>query len=159
MSTTAKQSQQTTTPFMPARNLNPELIPWIPLGEGKSFKPLRFFSDNRGFAELLRIEPGTVIPLHRHTGEIHAFNLEGSRELCTGEVIAPGEYVYEPAGNIDTWKAVGDVPCIIFVTVRGAVEFMGPGNTVARSVSGNDLRALYQQHCEANGIEMLDLVD
>jgi quercetin dioxygenase-like cupin family protein len=147
------------TIFSPARNVDPDAIPWIPLGDGKSFKPLRFFADDRGFTELLKIEPGTVIPLHRHTGEIHAFNLEGTRELCTGEIIGPGDYVYEPAGNIDTWKAVGYVPCIIFVTVGGAVEFLANDGTVERSISGATLRDLYREYCAANGSEMLDLVD
>jgi quercetin dioxygenase-like cupin family protein len=50
---------------------------------------------NRGFVELLRFEPRSFSPLHRHTGEVHAFNLEGSRKLCTGELIGPGDYVYE----------------------------------------------------------------
>ncbi len=150
---------RTQTNFHPARNIDPDSIPWIPLGDGKSFKPLRFFKDDRGFAELLRIEPGTVIPLHRHTGEIHAFNLEGTRELCTGEIIRPGEYVYEPAGNVDTWKVIGDVPCIIFVTVGGAVEFLADDNSVDRSVSGATLRNLYLEYCADHGIEMLDLVD
>ena len=147
------------TDFTPAHNVDPDAIPWIPLGEGKSFKPLRFFKDDRGFAELLKIEPGTVIPLHRHTGEIHAFNLEGTRELCTGELIGPGEYVYEPAGNVDWWKAVGDVPCVIFVTVGGAVEFLADDNSVTRSVSGVTLQNLYREYCAANGSEMFDLVD
>ena len=153
------KAAQPKTDFLPARNVDPNAIPWIALGEGKSFKPLRFFRDDRGFAELLRIEPGTVIPLHRHTGEIHAFNLEGTRELCTGEVIRPGDYVYEPAGNVDTWKAVGDVPCIIFVTVGGAVEFLADDNSVERSVDGAALRERYREYCSQQGIEMLDLVD
>lgn len=156
MDNTATRSQPI---FMPARNVDTASIPWIPLGEGKWFKPLRFFSDDRGFAELLRIEPGTVIPLHRHTGEIHAFNLEGTRELCTGETIRPGEYVYEPSGNVDTWRAVGDVACVIFVTVMGAVEFVDENGAVTRSVSGADLKDLYREYCETEGIEMLDLVD
>ena len=147
------------TIFTPARNVDPDAIPWVPLGEGKSFKPLRFFKDDRGFAELLRIEPGTVIPLHRHTGEIHAFNLEGTRELCTGEIIGPGDYVYEPEGNVDTWKVIDDVPCVIFVTVGGAVEFLREDNSVERSVSGATLQDLYREYCAANGLETIDLID
>jgi 2,4'-dihydroxyacetophenone dioxygenase len=58
---------------------------------------------------LLRLEPGAEIATHRHTGEVHAFNLEGSRQLSSGEIIGPGDYVYEPLGNMDSWKVVGDV--------------------------------------------------
>ena len=43
------------------------------------------------------MQPGAIMPLHRHTGEIHAYNLAGTRTLCTGEVIGPGDYVFEPA--------------------------------------------------------------
>jgi quercetin dioxygenase-like cupin family protein len=154
-----KSNEASLPPFLPARNLEHDAVPWVPLAEGKSFKPLRFLSGNRGFVELLRIEPGTVIPLHRHSGEVHAFNLEGWRELCTGELIGPGAYVYEPVGNTDSWRVVGEVPCVIFVTVMGSVEFLGPDNTVMKSVSGDTLKDIYQQHCTMNGIQALDLVD
>jgi len=33
-------------------------LPWIPLGNGESFKPLRFYPNDRGRALLLRVEPG-----------------------------------------------------------------------------------------------------
>jgi quercetin dioxygenase-like cupin family protein len=155
----AKPNEAGVFPFLPARNLAQTALPWIPLAEGKSFKPLRFLSGNRGFAELLRIEPGTIIPLHRHSGEIHAFNLEGWRGLCSGELIGPGDYVYEPAGNVDSWRVVGEVPCVIFVTVSGSVEFLGPDNTVTRSVSADTLMEIYRQYCTMKGIETLDLVD
>jgi quercetin dioxygenase-like cupin family protein len=67
--------------------------------------------------------PGAVMPLHRHTGEIHAYNLTGSRQLCTGEVIGPGDYVYEPPGNVDWWKIVGDEPMVALVVIMDTVEF------------------------------------
>src|ERR1044072_3629487 len=92
--------------FVPARAIPHRTVPWVPLGAGRSFKPLRFLRDDRGFVELLRLEPGVAIPLHRHTGETHAFNLEGTRELSTGEVIGPGDYAHEPGGNFDEWKGV-----------------------------------------------------
>ena len=71
---------------------------------------------------LLRLEPGTVIARHRHDGEIHAFNLSGTRDaLDTGEMVGPGGYVYEPPGNVDSWMAVGDEPVIVLVTAHGAI--------------------------------------
>ncbi len=145
--------------LFPARNLALESVPWVPLSEGKSFKPIRFLSGNRGFVELLRLEPGIVVPLHRHTGEVHAFNLEGSRQLGTGEIIKPGDYVYEPTGNTDTWKAIGEVPLVIFVVVMGAVEFIGADNSVIRCVTADSLKEIYHQYCTANNIQLLDLVD
>lgn len=152
-------SQSAAAYLSPARNLAMETVPWVPLSEGKWFKPVRFFSDNRGFVELLRIDPGVEIPLHRHTGEIHAFHLEGSRQLGTGEVIKPGDYVYEPSGNVDTWKVIGEVPVTLFVVVMGAVEYIGPDNSITRSITGETLLEIYKEYCKTNNIEVLDLID
>src|SRR5687768_13295743 len=93
MTTAAAAINEKIGEFLPARVTAPGKMPWIPLSPTKSFQPLRFFSDKRGFVELLRIEPGEEIMLHRHTGEVHAFNLQGSRLLGSGELIGPGEYV------------------------------------------------------------------
>lgn len=145
--------------FIPARYAATDATPWVPLSPGKAFKPLRFLRDDRGFVELLRLQPGEQIALHRHTGEVHAFNLQGSRELCTGELIGPGGYVYEPAGNVDSWKVIGDVPLIVLVVVMGAVEYLGSDGTVVGRYTASRLRDIYQRHCTANGLEVLDLTD
>lgn len=145
--------------LIPARSAATDATPWVPLGPGKAYKPLRFLRDDRGFVELLRLEPGEEIPLHRHTGEVHAFNLQGSRELCTGELIGPGGYVYEPAGNVDSWKVVGDTPLVVLVVVMGAVEYLGSDGTVTGRYTASRLLETYQRHCAANGLEVLDLVD
>jgi quercetin dioxygenase-like cupin family protein len=91
--------------YLPARFSTAAARHWVPASTpGKSSSPLRFLADDRGFVELLRMEPGVVMPLHRHAGEIHAYNLGGTRKLCTGKLIGPGDYVYEPPGNEDWWK-------------------------------------------------------
>lgn len=145
--------------YLPARVSPGNAIPWIPESPVKSWKPLRFFSDGRGFVELLRMNPGAVMPLHRHTGEIHAFNLEGERVLCTGERIGPGDYVYEPPGNTDWWKVSGDTPMTVLVVVNGAVEFLGAGGVVRNRVTGSTQLEVYRRYCEENGLPILDLID
>ncbi len=79
---------------------------------------------------LLRVEPGTLIPRHRHEGDVHAFNLAGRRELHTGEIVGPGGYVYEPPGNVDSWRAIGDEPVIVHVVARGALDYLGEDDRV-----------------------------
>jgi len=129
--------------------LDTTAMPWIPLSEGESFKPLRFLPDNDGRILLLRVEPGTVIPLHRHHGEVHAFNVSGSRKLIeTGEIVGPGGYVFEPAGNVDSWMAVGDEPAIIHITAYGAMEMLGDGAGPQMT-----LREIYLQYCADQGLE------
>jgi 2,4'-dihydroxyacetophenone dioxygenase len=145
--------------FLPARTARVSEIPWIPGGGGKASKPLRFMQNNAGFVELLRLDPGSGLALHRHSGEVHAYNLQGTRELCTGEIIGPGEYVYEPAGNIDWWRAIGDEPLIILVTIFGEVNYLAPDHQVLSTVNASTQFEAYQQHCRKHGVTLLDLCE
>ena len=117
---------------MMLRMMNTEKSPWIPLGPGESFQLLHASADERVL--LLRVEPGTVIPLHRHEGHVHAFNVSGYRKLIeTGEIVGPGGYVFEPVGNVDSWMAVGDEPVIVHIVSTGAMEYLGQnGEVLAR---------------------------
>ena len=119
-------------------------LPWQPISPGFSLKVVRgSAADDDTRVLVLRLEPGTVTGRHRHSGEIHALNLAGSRELIdTGEIIGPGGYVYEPPGNVDSWRAVGDEPVIIFLTARGAIEYLDDdGHVVSRTTTGSVTRA------------------
>jgi quercetin dioxygenase-like cupin family protein len=138
--------------------LDPGQIPWIPLGLGESFKPLRFLSNDRGRVLLLRLLPGTLVPRHRHLGEVHGYNIAGQRLLLeTGEVVGTGGYVYEPAGNVDSWQAVGEEPVIVHITAFGAMEYLGEDGKVLRRDSSSSLRERYLRFCEENALTPLDL--
>lgn len=155
-----------------------DAVPWVPLlpapspsaagrspsakamdgrAAGKSFKPLRFLAGDRGFVELLKLEPGEAIARHRHSGEVHAFNLQGWRELDTGECIGPGGYVHEPAGNVDSWKVVGDETLIVLVVVMGVVEYLDADGNVTQRYTASTLRDIYERHCATGGISAADL--
>lgn len=126
--------------------------PWIAEGAGKWSRPLRFLDHDRGWVELMRLDPGVKLGLHRHTGEVHAFNLQGQRRLCTGETVGPGDYVHESSGNVDWWEAVGDVPVVVLVVVMGAVEYIDHAGTVIRRITTADRIADYRRACEAADI-------
>lgn len=141
-----------------SRVAHPESLPWIPLGPGASFKPLCVFQEGHGRVLLLRLDPGTVVPRHRHLGEVHALNLSGRRKLLeTGDVIGPGGYVYEPAGNVDTWMAVGDVPVVIHVVAHGAMEYLDDEGAVTQRDTATSLLETYLRYCAQHGIEPKDL--
>ena len=116
------------------------VMEWIPLGEGEWFKPLGFGPG--GWRRLLlRLSPGVVVPRHRHRGEVHAFNLAGYRQIVgRDEVIGPGGYVYEPAGNVDSWAAVGDEDCIVSIVVAGAMEYLDDDDHVLKADDTESLR-------------------
>ena len=114
-------------------------------------RPLRFTAD--GWSELMRLELDSMVTLHRHTGEVHAFNLSGTREIFgTGERVGPGGYVYEPAGNVDEWGAVGDEPCVVHIKVAGTVEYLGEDGQVIETVSAETQRGVYLAWCREHGV-------
>lgn len=136
----------------PTHPLHDHEIDWIPLREGLSFKPLHFGHD--GYSLQLRLEPGTVITRHRHTGEVHAFNLAGERELIEeGVVIGPGAFVHEPAGNVDSWRAAGDTPCIVQISLKGRVEYLDEEGRVVDYSDTGTARARYLAWCAEQGHE------
>ncbi len=138
--------------------LDSERIPWIPLGPGESFKPLRFLARDRGRVLLLRLEPGIVVPRHRHLGEVHGLNLSGRRKLLeTGEIVGPGGYVYEPTGNVDSWMAVGDEPVVVHIIAYGAMEYLGENDEVLKRDTASSLREAYLRYCDDNVLAALDL--
>lgn len=125
---------------------NDESLPWQPVFPGFSLKLLHGGTDDDTRAVLLRLEPGTVISRHRHTGEVHAYNLAGSRKILeTGEVVGPGGYVYEPAGNVDSWMAVGDEAAVVFVTVRGAIEYLDESGEVTSRFTTSSATESYRR--------------
>jgi quercetin dioxygenase-like cupin family protein len=127
-----------------------ESLPWQPISPGFSLKVLRGGSDDDTRALLLRLEPGTVVTQHRHDGEVHALNLAGMRKLLdTGEVVGPGGYVYEPAGNVDSWMAIGDVPVVVFVTVRGGMDTLDEHGGVASRSTTRAITESYRRFVEA----------
>jgi quercetin dioxygenase-like cupin family protein len=132
-------------------------MPWIPLGPGESFKPLRFMKNDRGRVLLLRLDPGTIAARHRHLGDVHAFNVSGSRELDTGEIVGPGGYVFEPAGNVDSWKAVGDEPVVVHITSFGPMEYLDANDEVLKRDSTSSLRDVYLRYCEEHRLAPMDL--
>ena len=133
-------------------------LPWVPSPvPGKSAKPLCFLRDGGGFVELLRMEPGVAMPSHRHAGPAHVFQLEGLRKLADGTLLGPGDYAYEPAGHVDAWEVVGDVPMVALVVVLGDVEDLAPDGHVRGRATTASRRAEYEAHCIRNGLAPLRL--
>ena len=127
-------------------------MPWIPTGPGKAFRPIRF--DRDGWTELMRVEPGAYVAPHRHTGEVHGYNISGHRELIeAGIVVGPGGYVYEPVGNVDSWRGVGDEPCLIHIRVEGRAEFFDEAGEVVGVASSQAQQEIYLEWCRDNGVE------
>jgi quercetin dioxygenase-like cupin family protein len=138
--------------FCEADALGIEHGEWIPEGPGKWSRPLAFLPDGAGWVELMRLTPGTALGLHRHSGEVHAYNLRGWRELGTGERLGPGAYVHEPAGNVDRWEAIGDEDLVVLAIVKSEVDYLDAAGGVARRITPAERLADYRQHCARQGL-------
>ena len=132
-----------------------EDLPWMPLGPGISARPLWFGGESRSLQ--LKVEPGVSVGRHKHTGAVHAFNVSGSRELGNGEIAGPGAYVYEPAGNADDWRCVGDEPCIIQITLSGRVIYVDDDGKELSVTDNAKLRQQYLDWCRETGAEVTAL--
>lgn len=132
---------------------SPADLPWIPTGDGKSFLPLRFGVDS--WSELMRLEPGSVVDLHRHTGTVHAVNLTGSRLIDeNGEIVGPGDYVYEPPGTVDSWRCHGEEPCTLFIVVTDRVEYLDRDGNVIGFASAETQHQIYEDWCRSHHLPL-----
>jgi 2,4'-dihydroxyacetophenone dioxygenase len=125
-------------------------LPWMPLGKGISARPLRFRGGERTLQ--LRVEPGVTIPLHRHDGHVHALGLSGRRRLGDGSIAGPGDYVFEPPGNVDSWSCAGDEPCIVQITMTGRLTYLDANGGDGAWTDTPKLRQLYLQWCHDSGL-------
>ncbi len=125
--------------------------PWVPLREGVSMRPLYF--EKNGYALQLKVEPGATITRHRHTGSVHALNISGYRKIIdTGEIVGPGEYVFEPKGNEDSWCCHGEEACVVHITLSGKVEYLDEMGTVTSYSDSATAREQYLQWCASSNI-------
>ena len=123
--------------------------PWMPLSPGISARPLWFGDEARTLQ--LKVEPGVSVGRHRHTGAVHAFNVRGSRELGNGEIAGPGAYVYEPEGNDDCWRCIGEEPCVIQITLSGRVAYLAEDGSELSYTDTAKLRVQYLDWCRSTG--------
>lgn len=137
---------------------NDHLLPWITLAPGVESKPLAFFRDERGWVSLLRLVPGTCIPVHRHIGEAHGYLLAGERRIePNGPLLKAGSYDNEPAGQLDSWRAQQESPLLGLFIVHGGVEYLDAAGRVLRVETTTSKVEAYLRACDEQGVRPLDL--
>jgi anti-sigma factor ChrR (cupin superfamily) len=79
-------------------------IPWAATGEGLSEKPIWSDGSRGRSMRMLRFEPGTRLPRHRHNGDALLFGIEGETTDETGAT-RPGYLSYRPDGHVHSLHA------------------------------------------------------
>jgi anti-sigma factor ChrR (cupin superfamily) len=93
----------------------PSEIEWQEAAPGMRRKALWSDAPTKRRADLIRFEPGTQIPLHRHLGDELIFMLEGSNADEWAEVL-PGNMSYRPNGCTHTVKTRNGATLLAFIS-------------------------------------------
>lgn len=94
-------------------------LPWQERRPGVHWKVLWEEGDRK--AVLVRYDPGTVVPRHRHVGDEQIFVLEGSVSDDTGTCTAGG-YARRPPGCVHTvWSPAG---ALVLALISGGTVAM-----------------------------------
>jgi 2,4'-dihydroxyacetophenone dioxygenase len=109
--TTANQGNELTTIQIPpafavASDDLPFVDDWLGI-KGVRLKLLMADIEGGRFTVQIRFAPGLQMPPHKHTGEVHAYTLEGEWYYLEYDGQArskAGSYLYEPPGSTHTLK-------------------------------------------------------
>ncbi len=142
---------------LPDRVIDSDAMPWIPLGEGNYTKPLRLDRVYGRWVTLFKAESGGVVARHRHVGPVTAFILEGSWHYLERDWVATkGKVIYEPPGDVHT-LVTGDEGTVTLFQMEGALIYLDDEENVVGQDDVMSFTKLYNDYCDAEGIERLDL--
>ena len=87
---------------------------WIKVSEGIEYKMLHVDRQSRLITSLVRMGPGTALPMHRHQGVEQFFILEGDCNVH-GERLGPGDFHRATPGSVhrDTYTVEGTLFLLI----------------------------------------------
>ncbi len=100
--------------------------PWIESG----FPGIRVLRSTPGprlagtACQLISMEPGAVLPKHRHLGDEWGFVLQGRAIENETRLFAPGDVVHKPMNSTHMVRAVDDEPCIFIVILHQGLEWI-----------------------------------
>jgi quercetin dioxygenase-like cupin family protein len=99
----------TTFEIPPALHRNEDDLPFVSDTPGYSFQLAHVDLDAGLWVIRTRLEPGTTLQTHRHTGQVLGFTLEGRwRYSEYGHDYLRGSHIFEPANSVHTLEAPAD---------------------------------------------------
>ena len=129
---------------------------WIPYGEG-AFQACSFNVTSGGFANILRLPPGTQLNPHYHVGIVHGYTIQGQWGYLEHPWRATaGTYIYEPPGEMHTLVSDGEEDMIAFFHLQGGLVYVDnvtDGNMVGYD-DGFTLLEIARDHYKKNGLDI-----
>lgn len=135
--------------------------PGIDLGHlipGMKLWPLFLDPDNATWVLYAVYAPGTRLPQHFHTGQVHFFTTKGTWGYLEypDDPQTPGSYLYEPPGTTHTFAIPEDATETVegFMVVSGVnVVFDAEGNYLSTDHAGS-MEEIILDCARRQGIEM-----
>jgi quercetin dioxygenase-like cupin family protein len=99
--------------------LAPDQLDWKEVAPGIKRVIVWGDRDKGEYGMLLKVAPGTVAPVHAHTGDYHALCVQGiwRHNFDGGEQrdLPPGSYLLQPGMGMHGDACVGPEECIFFI--------------------------------------------
>lgn len=141
------------------RQVSADDLPWVEQDAGVWFKPLRLSPERGMWANLLRVAADGMLNRHRHHGPVEAWVIQGRwRYLEHDWVAGPGSYVHEPAGDVHTLVVEAGEEMVTLFVVYGDIDYLDEAGNVVRRDTAQRKLELYEAHCRAHGLPVLDVV-
>lgn len=143
----------------PTSNVATERVPWGLVWEGIEIKILRTGEKSGTYTVMTRLQPGVVLPKHRHFGEVHGYTLSGRWHYLEYDWFAEtGDYVYEPPNSTHTLEVPADSPepAVILFTVDKGMVILGDNDEILTIEDAWSITTLYHQALTNAGIAIPD---
>jgi 2,4'-dihydroxyacetophenone dioxygenase len=135
---------------------------WIPYSEGAWFQACYFDVTTGGFANVLRIRPGSRLSPHYHISTVHGWTMQGTwyyEEHKDKWIARPGTYIFEPPGELHTLVVPADSkePMIAFFALSGGLIYVNEDGSFAAYDDGFTLLDLARKHYREVGLDPKEL--
>ncbi len=138
-----------------------ESLPWMPFApysDEFQLKLIKADAITGQWTTLLKIPPGSVLPMHHHAGTVMVWTIAGKwRYLEHDWVATPGSFVFETAGSRHTPAAVGDDEVVTLNIVMGDWNLMSPEGAVLAIENWKSMVERYLNFCKAKGMTPVDV--
>ena len=118
-------------------------ISWVSILPGIDFRLLFTSGETGRWTVLLRCQPGSFLPSHRHYGAGEFFVVKGRMEYRSGSAKA-GTYGYEPLGSLHELTQFPEYTELLF-TNYGPVAFLNEDGSVSSMLDNTTFEQLVAQ--------------
>ena len=135
-------------------HLDTESMPWVEQAPGIEIKILRVSDDYGTWVLMNRLQPGTTLPTHRHSGGVTAYTISGTWHYLEHDFVAKkGSMVREPAGTAHTLsvKESATEPAVIFFIIEGGLTHIGPDGNIWGISDAQTEKSSYLQMVKEQG--------